>query len=862
MSTSLPRPLRPKDRRGFEIAIICALSLEADAVEALFDHYWDDEDLPFDKESGDPNAYSTGVIGRHNVVLSYMPGMGIANAAAVASNCGKSFLGIKLALVVDEIVLGDVIISDGIIQYDFGRQLPGHFSRKNTLLDSLGRPNQEIRGVLAKLRSLRHRRQLSVKTVEYLDVLRQEPELRAEYPGVTEDRLFKASYRHTEDQKSCKQLGCSGELVSRSRLETAGVRPMPAVYFGLMASKNSEDVIAFEMEGAGVWDSFPCIVIKGACDYSDSHKSKDWQQYAAAVAAACIKAFLSFWAPSPTQDISYLATTSSLSRGGQDCLDQTRTAGGIHEGQIEPVFLVPFSKNDLFAGRKDILVKLQGLLFEQGRQKVAMIALQLAFWVKENKPDYSECVKLVKALGLRCSEGEDTKDTVRQHLSSKDIGKWFLIFNNADDVEIIYRSTHPGGGILSFLSSSDNGRTLFTTRSKQVAVTAARTAILELPQMHTEEATDLLRKSLSNKDELDDSKNIVQLLNALTYLPLAIAQAAAYMNVYGTSIMEHIQLHEEGYNDEIVSFDRIRRTAPAAADLLSFMACIKPKGIPQSILPKLKTEQQMTKAIGTLTGHGFLSQREGKATFDMHSLIESRILSENEPNRLASEHELAQAYVADGQTKKAIGILEHIYEIQSGILAEHHPNRLSSEHVLARAYISNGQIKRAIEILDHVVQIREGILAEDHPDRLASEHILAGAYIADGQTKKAIEMLEHVDKIQSRSLAEGHPNRLASEHVLAGAYLAERQTKKAIEVLEHVVQIREGTLAESHPDRLASEFVLARAYVSDGQIKQAVEMLEYVVRVKTRILAENDPSLHRSQRLLQYCYKRVEVVKG
>jgi nucleoside phosphorylase len=90
---------------------------------------------------------------------------------------------------------------------------------------------------------------------------------------------------------------------------------MPAVHFGLMASGNSvmksgedrdriaaqEDVIAFEMEGAGVWDSFPCIVIKGACDYSDSHKSKDWQQYAAAVAAACTKAFLSFWAPSPTQ---------------------------------------------------------------------------------------------------------------------------------------------------------------------------------------------------------------------------------------------------------------------------------------------------------------------------------------------------------------------------------------------------------------------------------------------------------------------------------------------------------------------------------------------------------------------------------
>jgi nucleoside phosphorylase len=46
------------------------------------------------------------------------------------------------------------------------------------------------------------------------------------------------------------------------------------------------------MEGAGVWDIFPCVVIKGACDYADSHKNKVWQRYAAATAAACMKAFL------------------------------------------------------------------------------------------------------------------------------------------------------------------------------------------------------------------------------------------------------------------------------------------------------------------------------------------------------------------------------------------------------------------------------------------------------------------------------------------------------------------------------------------------------------------------------------------
>ena len=57
----------------------------------------------------------------------------------------------------------------------------------------------------------------------------------------------------------------------------------------------SERVLGFEMEGAGVWDNIPCIVIKGVCDYADSHKSKDWQDCAAAVGACAAKPFLSMW---------------------------------------------------------------------------------------------------------------------------------------------------------------------------------------------------------------------------------------------------------------------------------------------------------------------------------------------------------------------------------------------------------------------------------------------------------------------------------------------------------------------------------------------------------------------------------------
>lgn len=52
-------------------------------------------------------------------------------------------------------------------------------------------------------------------------------------------------------------------------------------------------VLCFEMEAAGLMNSFPCLVIRGICDYADSHKNKKWQPYAAATAAAYAKELLS-----------------------------------------------------------------------------------------------------------------------------------------------------------------------------------------------------------------------------------------------------------------------------------------------------------------------------------------------------------------------------------------------------------------------------------------------------------------------------------------------------------------------------------------------------------------------------------------
>jgi nucleoside phosphorylase len=62
-----------------------------------------------------------------------------------------------------------------------------------------------------------------------------------------------------------------------------------------------KDVLCFEMEAAGLMSHFPCLVIRGICDYSDSHKNKKWQGYAAMAAAAYARDVLLQIAPNKVE---------------------------------------------------------------------------------------------------------------------------------------------------------------------------------------------------------------------------------------------------------------------------------------------------------------------------------------------------------------------------------------------------------------------------------------------------------------------------------------------------------------------------------------------------------------------------------
>jgi hypothetical protein len=69
-------------------------------------------------------------------------------------------------------------------------------------------------------------------------------------------------------------------------------------------------------------------------------------------------------------------------------------------------------------------------------------------------------------------------------------------------------------------------------------------------------------------------------------------------------------------------------------------------------------------------------------------------------------------------------LLLYVVAVSERVLAEEHPDRLASQHVLAMAYQADGQIKKAVEMLEHVVAVKARAMRTDHPSRLISQRAL------------------------------------------------------------------------------------------------------------------------------------------
>ncbi|OQV03529.1 NACHT domain-containing protein [Cladophialophora immunda] len=298
---------RDHHREDYTVGWVCALPIELAAAKEMLD----EEHEAFDHDANDTNIYSLGKMCGHNVVIACLPEgqPGTNSAATVAVQMKSAFRSLRFGLMVGigggvpsdeaDIRLGDVVVSKpqkrhgGVVQYDFGKATPSGFERTSFL----NNPPTLLLNAIASLRAnyIRGKCKLS----EYLSKLDCLPVFARDTAGP--DVLFEANYNHVGGA-ACGQ--CSKEKsVTRQPREQRVV-----VHYGTIASGNQVmrdaierdkvsaelgGVLCFEMEAAGLMNSFPCLVIRGICDYADSHKSKKWQAYAAGTAAAYAKEVLS-----------------------------------------------------------------------------------------------------------------------------------------------------------------------------------------------------------------------------------------------------------------------------------------------------------------------------------------------------------------------------------------------------------------------------------------------------------------------------------------------------------------------------------------------------------------------------------------
>ncbi|KAJ0422968.1 purine and uridine phosphorylase [Aspergillus carlsbadensis] len=298
----------------YTVGWICALPKEMAASLAMLDETH--PRLPQDES--DPNSYTLGRIGAHNVVMACLPAgvTGTISASRVGQQMRSTFKGIRFGLIVGigggvpgskDIRLGDVVVGEpcdtfgGVIQYDFGKTVEDCKFRRT---GSLNRPPDVLLTAVSRLRANHYYNRPLLN--DYLQAITERlPESSAEFshPGPKSDLLFNCEYDHVSSNPdgSCEDCNAT-ELVSREARKSTS----PQIHYGLIASGNQVmrhgltrdrlrkdlNVLCFEMEAAGLMDIFPCLVIRGICDYADSHKSKTWQGYAAAVAAAYAKELL------------------------------------------------------------------------------------------------------------------------------------------------------------------------------------------------------------------------------------------------------------------------------------------------------------------------------------------------------------------------------------------------------------------------------------------------------------------------------------------------------------------------------------------------------------------------------------------
>jgi tetratricopeptide (TPR) repeat protein len=552
-------------------------------------------------------------------------------------------------------------------------------------------------------------------------------------------------------------------------------------------------------------------------------------------------------------------------------------------------------RNPFFTGREELLSRLHQQLQKEGRSALAQAAIyglggigktqtaieyahrfgehyRFVLWVvaEEEAAIRAAYASMARDLGLVSAETdqEAAVQAMKGWLSRED--GWLMIFDNADEPGLLRDYLPPRRA---------DGRVLLTSRAKSFA----KVGIKDPFKVETLDP-EIAVKFLMDRVRGDDQKAAGELANELGYLPLALEQAAAYIEVVGSGCEDYLakyrrqglELLEKGelstdYRKTVattwkLSFDAVREEAPASAELLNAAAFLVPDSIPIEIFTLGGSK------LGDLLAQKLADATEDPLAFwEVLTPLERYSLVDRLPDDAFRLHRLTQEVVKESLGKEGrrewvgriVGALNAAYpwvEPTTWRLCERlQPNtRAASElirsfkldsveagRLLSQAGFyakERGDYREARSFNEHALEIDERFLGVEHPDTLKSKNNLAATLRSQGDLAGARRLQEETLEIRERVLGTEHPQTLTSRNNLAEVLRSQGDLSGARRHHEENLEILERVLGVEHPDTLTSKNNLAATLNSQGDLAGARRLHEQTLEILNRLLGIEHPN--------------------
>jgi tetratricopeptide (TPR) repeat protein/DNA-binding XRE family transcriptional regulator len=583
-----------------------------------------------------------------------------------------------------------------------------------------------------------------------------------------------------------------------------------------------------------------------------------------------------------------------------------------------PVWSVPYRRNPFFTGREEILDHLHTVL--RSRKTAALtpayaisglggigktqIAIEYAyryrdhyqaiFWIDASTREAlsNHFMALAALLGLSQQHILDQEDIIGravQHWLTSHT-QWLLILDNIENLEMM----------ASFLPSEVTGDVLLTTRLQALGTVAQS---IEVEKMEPDEGSlFLLRRakvigpdaSLDQAAEESRAK-ATEIFAALDGLPLALDQAGAYIEETNCGLSKYLNLFATRRKELLLrrgrspvdhpdsvaatwslSFQRVERENPAAADLLRLFTFLNPESIPEELITLGAAE------LGpTLEG---VASDPLEVDYLIELLLRYSLLRRNPEVSTLSIHRLVQVVLKDGMDRdlqlvwaerairavnrsfpnvepetweKCQRFLPHVQvcamSVEEYNLAFPEAARLLNE---AASYLmTHGSYSQMERLLLRALAIRRQKMGTSHLETARTLNDLGALYQSEGKYQQAELVLQEALTIRQQALGEEHRDVAETLHNLANSYRALGEYAKAEPFYLRALHIREATLGMEHPLVAQSYYGLAKLYNSQEKYQQAAMFCKHALHIQEQRLGDHHPTVASTLNMLAKIYQ-------